>query len=112
MKLVLLLLLKNYHQDCATGKFNAPEISTGKDSITAIVEIQTPTPCYNITGTVKIYKGKININLVPVRQNKICIQCVGKVITEVTVKNLRSGSYDVAIAVPKESWVFNVNVSE
>ncbi len=107
----LTFTIKKLSSDCTTGRFNVPKISTGKYSITAIVKIYTSTSCYDITGTLKIYKG-INLNLVSVRQNKICVQCVGKVITEVTVKNLRSGSYDVAIAVPKESWVFNINVSE
>ncbi len=95
---------------CSDGETKVPEVEAGQGRVTAIVEIETPTPCYNTTGEVEVSEGRIEINLKPVATDRMCVECIGKLVVRVTVENLSSGSYEVAIAVPKESWVFNIEV--
>jgi type 1 fimbria pilin len=86
------------------------EISAAGKTIIVVMPIQTPTPCYEIEGTVSSTGNDIRVDLRTVKKGDVCVECVGVVTARVTISNLADGTYNVQVNTPDKSIISTVNV--
>jgi hypothetical protein len=86
------------------------EINVIENSIVITMPIQTPTPCYDVKGTVSSQGNDIVIDLKTKRVGDICVECVGVVTARVTISNLSDGTYNLQVKTPDKSIIKTVNV--
>lgn len=88
---------------CTFDEFPGQDISVSGNSIIITLPIQTPTPCYEVKGTVTQSGGRLDVNLETEQVGEFCVECVGTVVGKVMISNLAKGTYDIQINSPDKS---------
>ena len=94
---------------CMTGEQDL-DIRAVENSIVIIAPIQTPNPCYSVTGDVKFSGGDIEVELSTVSKQEICVQCIGEVIGKVVIQNLPKGIYGVKLRTPDKALITTITI--
>lgn len=93
-------------QTCNFDVFEGQDVRSVENSIIITMPIQTPTPCYDVTGTVNFFNRNIVVDLDTKARDGFCAECIGTVVARVTLSNLDKGSYDVQVNAPDKHLVF------
>ncbi len=93
-------------QTCNFDVFEGQDVKSVEDSIIITMPIQTPTPCYDVTGTVNFFGRDVVVNLETRAKDGFCAECIGTVVARVTLSNLDSGKYDIQVNAPDKHLVF------
>jgi len=80
------------------------------DTIVITMPIQTPTRCYEVSGSVSFFRNDITVNLQTRKMDGTCEECVGVTVARVTVSNLDPGDYTLQINAPDKSIRTGVKV--
>lgn len=98
--------IETISQTCNFDVFEGQDVRSVEDSIIITMPIQTPTPCYDVTGTVNFFGSDIVVNLDTKAKDGFCAECIGTVVAKVTLSNLDKGTYDVQLNTPDKHLVF------
>jgi hypothetical protein len=72
--------------------------------------IQTPTPCYEVEGTVSSFGSDIVVDLRTVQKGEVCVECIGVVVAKVTISNLDKGLYTLQVNAPDKAIIETVKI--
>lgn len=95
---------------CSFDVFPQQNISVSGSSVTIVAPIQTPTPCYDVRGTVNFVGSDIFVNLGIEKKGQTCVECIGTVVAKVTISNLEAGTYNVKVNTPDKSLASEVEI--
>lgn len=95
---------------CTFDENPQQDIRAVGDSIVITMPIQTPTPCYEVDGSVSFFRSDITVNLQTRKMDGMCVECVGVTVARVTISNLDSGDYTLQINAPDKSIRTGVKV--
>jgi hypothetical protein len=96
--------------DCAVATIPVTEARATGRTIVITAEMDTPNPCFRVTGSVEVLGTRIVGSLAVVSTNSACIQCLGRVVGEVTISNLQPGVYTLQIDTPGGEFIRTVEV--
>ena len=85
-------------------------ISAEGNSIMVIAPMVTPNPCYSASGTVNFIGKEINVELIPLPKQEICVQCIGEVTGKVVIQNLTKGVYGVDVRTPDRAAITTIMI--
>lgn len=99
---------------CTFDEYPQQDVRSVGNSIVVTMPVQTPTSCYDVTGTTNFYGNDITVNLKAALTNGTCSsQCVGVIVSRITLSNLDRGDYSVHVNAPDRSLTFsNVKVGQ
>ena len=86
------------------------DVRVVRNSIVVTMPIQTPTPCYDVEGTVNSVGSDIVVNLQTKQRGETCAECLGIVVARVTISNLEKDTYSVQINTPDKSIITTAKV--
>jgi hypothetical protein len=96
---------------CNFDEYAQQDIRAVGDSILITMPIQTPTPCYDVQGSVSFFRSDITVNLQTKKKEGVCTaECVGITVARVVISNLDPGTYSLQINAPDKSVRTNVKV--
>ncbi|MBI4894793.1 MAG: hypothetical protein HY833_03600 [Candidatus Aenigmarchaeota archaeon] len=96
---------------CTFDEYQQQDIRAVGDSILIVMPIQTPTPCYEVQGSVDFFRSDITVNLQTKKRAEACTaECVGVTVARVVISNLDSGTYGLQINAPDKSVRTSVKV--
>lgn len=79
-------------------------------SIVITMPIQTPTPCYEVKGSVDFFGSDIVVNLKTEKKGEVCVECIGVVAAKVTISNLDKGTYNLQVNSPDKSIITTIKI--
>lgn len=74
--------------------------------------VVTPTPCYEIKGSVKIEGTEIVVRLEPESRGEVCVQCIGEIVGKVTIPDLPRGIYSVTLQTPESASITTIRIGK
>ncbi len=106
--------IPNYTIDTISSAcFSEPHdiaISAEKSSIAIVVFMVTPNPCYSASGIVNFTDKEIDVELIPLPKQGVCIQCIGKVTGKVVIQNLTKGAYGIKVKTPDKAQMTTIMI--
>lgn len=85
---------------CLSGERGAIEVRAAGSSIIITAPIQTPTPCYDVSGEAAMEGRSIRVVFRTAAKPGICVQCLGLVTGRATLSGIAPGSYEVEVTTP------------
>lgn len=95
---------------CTFDVYPQQNATVSGSTLTLVVPIQTPTPCYDVNGTVNFSGSDIFVNLQTEKRGQVCVDCIGEVVGKVTISNLDRGDYSVHVTAPDKSVTQQVKI--
>lgn len=96
---------------CSFDEIPEQDIRAVGNSIVITLPIQTPTPCYEVEGTVTpAGKNSIVVNLETRQVGEVCVQCVGVVTAKVTISDLEKGIYGLQVNSPDKALITKIMI--
>ncbi len=95
---------------CNFDEFQKQDIRAVRNSIVIVMPIQTPTPCYEVEGTVSSFGSDIVVNLQTKKKGEVCVECIGVVVAKVTISNLDKGTYGLQVNAPDKAIITTIKI--
>ena len=88
------------------------DIQAVDNTIIITAGVVTPTPCYEIKGSVKIEGTEIVVRLEPESRGEVCVQCIGEIVGRVTIPDLPRGIYSVTLQTPESASITTIRIGK
>ena len=95
---------------CNFDEYDQQDIRAVRDSIVIVMPIQTPTPCYDVEGTVSSFVSDIVVDLQTKKKGEVCVECIGVVVAKVTISNLDKGTYGLQVNAPDKAIITTIKI--
>lgn len=102
--------IKTVKNVCVFDEFPEQSVVVSGRDVVLTVPIATPTPCYEVFGSVASSGKEISVNLDTRKASEVCVECIGTVVAEVVISDIEPGKHTIQITTPDKVLIKEVTV--